>query len=316
MDVIIVCHTEFGRTKNNTVIYDKDVKEGVSLGVPNLIKVADRYGAKVTFAVMPEVVEYFPAGTGHEIGLHIHPGWGDFEINGEKYTVGDSYLRRQCDTSSDSTVLKDYPYNEQLDMIRVGKDLISDSLGTGPKVFVAGRWSINDDTIRALIKSGFSHECSAPAHKVSGHYDWSRLPRICMPYRPGPDYQENGDLPILIMPISQTFMGASVNPEIIPLIGLSWLRSCFLEYYRQKLPLFHICLHSPCMCDPYFIDNMDRLLKFISKFNVGFKFASSIGEYPEVSPRTDILPYIGGMNANLLRACLNTFQRRRASLKI
>jgi len=92
MDVIIVCHTEFGLVKDKEVVADKNAVDGVRKGVPNLIKVADKYNAKVTFAVMPEVVKYFPKDIKHEIGLHIHPGWQEFQKNGIKFYVGDLYL--------------------------------------------------------------------------------------------------------------------------------------------------------------------------------------------------------------------------------
>ena len=58
MDVIIVVHTEFGYTSNRAVVYDKRAVKGVSRAVPDLIKIADCHGAKITFAVMPEVMEY------------------------------------------------------------------------------------------------------------------------------------------------------------------------------------------------------------------------------------------------------------------
>jgi hypothetical protein len=295
MDVVIVCHTEFGRVINKKVVYDKSAKEGVEAGVQNLVKVADRYGAKVTFAVMPEVAECFPGAKGHEIGLHVHPGWQEFSVDGYRYYVGDAYLRRHCRMSSASTVLRDYPYEEQLDMIMKGKERIEEMLGVEPKVFVAGRWSLNDDTVRALVEAGFTHDCSATPHKRRGHYDWSLLPRICMPYHPSRHgYQLKGDLPLLMVPISQALFGASVSPEIMPVIGRRWLESCFMEYYTQKLPLFHICLHSPCMTDPYFIGQMDALLRFIAARGVSFRHASEIKEADGYRPRAGIMPYING----------------------
>lgn len=309
MDVIIVCHTEYGRVKDHDVIYDKKARQGVQAGVPDLVKIADMHGAKVTFGVMPEVASDFPKGTGHEIGLHVHPGWEEFSVKGEKYSVGDAYLREHCKTSSDSSVLKDHSYEDQLDMIRAGKDILADTFGSSPEVFVAGRWSINNDTVRALVETGFTHDCSAPAHKKPSHYDWSKLPRICMPYHPDrSDYQKKGDLPLLIVPIAQTLMGASVNPEIIPFIGLQWLKACFLEYYRQNMPLFHICLHSPCMLDPYYRESMDSLIKFISGFNVSFKFASQVPCYGNVAPKTDIVPYLFGLNGNMIKTGLKSLK--------
>ena len=91
MDVIILCHTEFGYVYNKEVIFDKGATDGVKQGVKNLIDVADRYGAKVTFAVCPEVVNYFPQNIKHEIGLHIHPGWVECQYKGFKWYVGVLY---------------------------------------------------------------------------------------------------------------------------------------------------------------------------------------------------------------------------------
>ena len=244
MDVIIVCHTEFGLVHNKQVIADKNAAEGVKKGVQNLIKVADKYNAKVTFAVMPEVVKCFPKNINHEIGLHIHSGWGEFQRENIIFHVGDKYLREHCEQSVNSTVLSDYPLKEQLDMIKTGRDYLYDVFSVEPKAFVAGRWSINNDTVKALIKTGISHDCSAVAHSKMCHHNWSKLSRICMPYRPKEnDYQEKGDLPLLIVPISQMFLSGNVNPEVVPLVGLSWLKACFIEYYKQKIPVFHICMH-------------------------------------------------------------------------
>jgi peptidoglycan/xylan/chitin deacetylase (PgdA/CDA1 family) len=310
MDVIIVCHTEFGAIKNREIVYDKSVKEGVTVGVPGLMKVAGRYGAKVTFAVMPEAAGHFqrvwqePVSSTHEVGLHVHPGWEPFNMRGDRHFIGDAYLREHCRMSSVSSVLRDYPYAEQLDMIKAGKEHIAETLGVEPKTFVAGRWSVNDDTVKALVKTGFTHECSASPHKKPRHYDWSKLPRICMPYRPSAsDYQEKGDLPLLMVPVSQTLAGASVGLEIMPVLGRKWLESCFMEYYSQGLPLFHICLHSPCMTDPYYIGQMDALLGFIAKHNVSFKRASEVEEYAGVKPRASVLPYVFCLDGSVARAC-------------
>lgn len=302
MDVIIVVHTEFGFVHAQEVIPDKKARGGVSIGVPNLIRIADAYGARITFAVMPEVVDDFPKDIDHEVGLHIHPGWEKYQKRGYVFHVGDKYLRKHSHQSSLSTVLRGYPYEEQLDMILAGIDCIRDVLGIRPTTFVAGRWSIDNNTVKALIKARIARDCSAPANSPPCHYDWSKLPRICMPYHPSEhDYQEKGDLPILIVPISQMFHAGNVNPEVIPSVGISWLKACFSEYYMQELPLFHMCLHSPCMTDPYFISTMDKFLEFIIRHrNINFRFASEIHAYNPVSPSTQIIPYIRGLNRKII----------------
>jgi hypothetical protein len=304
MDVIILCHTEFGLVHNKSIIYNKSAHIGVTKGVKNLTKLVNNYGAKITFAIMPEVAKYLSINIEHEVGLHIHPGWTKICHNqGFSWYVGDSYLKDHCQMSVNSTILPDYSYKEQLEMIQIGKECLKDTFGIDPKSFVAGRWAINNDTVKALIKSGITHECSAIAHSKAYHYDWSQLPRLCMPYFPCEhDYQEKGNLPLLIVPISQMFRFSNVNPENVPLVGLPWLKACFLEYYKQDMPLFHICLHSPCMTNNYFISAMNDFLRFISNHdNVHYKFASEIGEYLEITPKTNILPYLIGINKNIIK---------------
>jgi hypothetical protein len=302
MDVILVCHTEFGYSKNKKPVYDKDHFEGVTAGVPNLVKVADEAGARVTFGVMPEVINFFPEGIKHEIGLHLHPGWQELQENGMKFFVGDQYIQNNCMIDNKSTALIDHGFRDQLCMVKAGKDRIIDAFGVEPKVFVAGRWSLNNDTVKALVQCNFTHDCSAQATKRTDHFDWHKLGRICMPYNPDVnDYQSKGDSPLLIMPVSQTMMGASVTPENVPSIGLSWLKACFLEYYGMGVPFFHIYLHSPVMTDPYFISALRDLLKFIGKYDVKFKFASEIKKYDLKAYNTNVAPYLSAINFKLIK---------------
>jgi hypothetical protein len=306
MDVIIVCHTEFGFVHRRQAIPDKNAREGVTQGVARLAEIADDCGAKVTFAVCPEVAPYFPTGLKHEIGLHVHPGWIGTEYKGFKYHVGDEYLRQYCCGSVNSTVLQDYPYADQITLIRRGKERLRECLGVDATSFVSGRWSVNNDTVRALIEVGISHECSALPGSKPRHNDWSRLPRICMPYHPQRgDYQQSGDCPLLIIPVSEGLGGVAMNPELVPLFGLSWFKACFAEYSSLDLPLFHICLHSPAMTDEYFCSAMRELLSHIARHRgVRFKFASEIGEYPAVKAHTRLLPYLCGVNPSILATAL------------
>jgi len=315
VDVIVVCHTEFGFVHKAKVIPDKSAWSGVADGVKNLVTVANEYDAKVTFAVMPEVAMHFPKDIGHEVGLHIHPGWQEHRIAGFKYSVGDAYLRKHCRQPADSLYLHDYAYQDQLEAITIGKDYLTEVLGIEPKTFVAGMWSLNNDTVKALVESGFTHDCSVPPHSKTQHYDYLKLPRICMPYRPRvDDYQEKGDLPVLIVPISQSLRAGNVNPEVVPVVGLPWLKACFREYYNQNVPLFHICLHSPCMTDPYFIAAMDELLKYISKHDVEFRFASEVEESGGVVPKPNTRPYLLGFNKNMIITSLKFFRAKVVSI--
>lgn len=298
MDVIIVCHTEFGFVRKGTIIYDKKAVQGVEDGVLDLIKLAEKYRAKITFAVCPEAASFFPKNIKHEIGLHIHPGHEQFNSRDSKWTVGDSYLK----TSKESTVLKDYSYEEQLEIINKGKKYLKEVLNADPKVFVAGRWSLNNDTIKALTELGLTHDCSAYPGLRTDYLDWSKLPRICMPYKPSRnDYQVRGDAPILIVPVSRMFLKGIAGPEDIKKCGFKWLKACFLEYYKQGVPLFHIALHSPIMTDPYYISALDNFLSFIIEHeNINFKFVSEIKEYPEKKLKTKAIYYLKAVNKEII----------------
>jgi hypothetical protein len=303
MDVIIVCHTEFGFVSDKNIIFDKSATKGVSDGVLNLIKIADKYGAKISFAVCPEVVPYFPKEVNHEIGLHIHPGWQEFRFKKFRWFVGDKYLRDNCKQSVSSTVLRDFPFEEQFAMIKKGKEYLISELNRVPKIFVAGRWSENNNTIKALVENGLTHDCSAPSHSSSDHYDWIKIPRICMPYQPSDqDYQKEGVLPLLMVPISQTLFGGTVSPEGVLTYGLPWLLSCFKEYNKIGAPLFQICLHSPSMTDAYYGDVLEKFLSFMSSFEgINFKFASEIKKYPQQKLKGSIFSYFSGINKQLLK---------------
>jgi len=309
--VIVVCHTEYGRVKNREIIYEESRVEGVRKGVRNLVAIAKRHGAKITFAIMPEVVKYFPKNINdHEIGLHVHSGWVEKRYKSFRWFVGDKYLIEHCRVSVNSAFLNDLSFKDQLTLVETGRDYLQDAFGVEPKVFVAGRWSENNDTITALVKSKFTHDLSACPHTPR----WSKLPRICMPYHPGVnDYQEKGDLPLLIVPISKFFPFGDVSPEAASYVGLSTLKACFVEYYRQKLPLFHIYLHSASMTDYWFCSMMDELLNFISKTNVQFSFASSVDDYGTVIPRTNLFPYLARPEATTIRF-LSSVKRMKASI--
>lgn len=290
MDVIIVCHTEFGFVANDkAIIFDKKAVRGVKDSVLNLIKLAQKYNAKITFAVCPEVADYFPKNSGHEIALHVHPGWEKFSRKNFKWIVGDSYLKEIFNFGKKSTALKDYSFDEQFSMIKKGKEKLEQKLGIEAKTFLSGRWSENSDTPKVLEKLGFTHDCSA----YPGLPDWKNLPRICMPYKAGD---------VLMLPVSRMFLGGAAMPEDARRLGLAWLKACFKEYYQQKAPFFHIALHSPVMTDPYYILILDKLLSFISDHkNITFKSASEIKEYPARKVSANLFPYLFSVNRELVK---------------
>lgn len=313
MDVILVCHTELGFVSGKIIIGDKKATSGVSEGSKNLVKLAEKYGAKITFCLCPESAPFFPEKLKHEVGLHIHPGWEELKYGKYKWFVGDEYLRKNAKQSIVSTALRDFSYEEQLGMIEKGRDFLESKLDKPVKVFASGRWSVNNDTVKALVKCGFTHDLSAPAHSISDHYDWIKLKRICMPYNPAENnYQVRGDLPILMVPVSQTLFGGTASVEGETIYGLAWLKACFKEYYSGKVPLFHLSIHSPAMTDDRYIIFMEKFLSFVARHkDVNFKFASDVSLYPDKKYKASIMPYFFAVNKNFIR----TAARRALGIK-
>ncbi len=306
MDVVIVCHTEFGFGEGERIIFAKEAKGGVANGVPALVKLAERYGAKITFAVCPEAAPHFPRGTGHEVGLHVHPGQEEFRNKTFTWMVGDEYLKKNSKQTTRSSALVDYPYEEQLGMIRAGKECLQENLGVDPKVFVAGRFSLNSDTVNALIQTGFTHDASAVPGLRTSYLDWSNLSRMAMPYCPSKEsYQKEGELPFLMVPVSLTLFGRMVSPESASMCGLSWLQVAFSEYYRAGAPVFHIVLHSPAMTNPYHASVMKKLLSFIAQHDtVRYKFLSEVRRHPRRELRGNVLPYVLAVNREVVKTVL------------
>lgn len=298
MKVIIVCHAEFGHANGKKIVfYDYDTKKA-NEGVENSLDVIERNNAKICFALTPGVAECLNnrvrerlKSKNVEIGLHIHP---DHRM-----------LINRGISDNRSRALRDYSLEEQKMMMKFGMGIIKHKFNLKPKVFVAGRWSENNDTIKALAQLGFEYDCSPDPNFTSVDCNWSRLPRISMPYNPSvQDYQKSGSLPVLMVPISKTLTNAGASPESAPGIGLGFLKACFREYHSQNLPVFHICFHSPSMTSKYYIDVFDKFLKFISGHkNVEFSFASGLQACDAVG-RKKIYPYLRRINRNILAYAL------------
>ena len=114
-------------------------------GVPKIIEICDKYGAKATFFVDVYMHRHYGkqqtrdfcqriARDGHDVQLHAHTSW----LPG-----------------SHSGFLYDFPLDRQVDILREGKELIDEWVGRPPVAFRAGSYSANLDTIQALARNGF-----------------------------------------------------------------------------------------------------------------------------------------------------------------
>lgn len=292
IDVVIVCHVEFGYATDRSVIFDKR-RQGSIDGVKNAISESDKLGATISFMMMPEVLEAFGGFDfmNHQVGLHIHPD--------------DLLLTKEGLGSEVYRPLREYDLEEQRNMISTGKQLIIDSLGVTPRTFVAGRWSIGNETLRALVELGFTHDASGCPKFLSGSCDWRKLPRICMPYRPSrDDYQMTGDLEITMVPVSKEITTGILSPENNA--GFRFLRAALQEYADLSVPLVHIAFHSPAMTSPHYRKVFSQLLEWISKHGGNFCQLSKVQcVKPPIPPNAKRLsPYLMNADASALSYAL------------
>ena len=258
-----MCHVESGYATHRSVIFDKKRREGSIDGVKNAILISDKLGATVSFMIMPEVLEAFSGFDfrNHEVGLHIHPD----DLILVKEGLGSEVYRP----------LREYDLVEQRNMISAGKRLVIGSLGATPRTFAAGRWSVGNDTLRALVELGFTHDASGCPQFLSGSCDWRKLPRICMPYRPSRhDYQTTGDMEITMVPVSMEITGGILGPENSA--GLRFLRAVLHEYADLGVPLVHVAFHSPAMTSPHYQNVFSQLLEWTRGLGGNFRKLSEV----------------------------------------
>lgn len=139
--VCISIDTEYSTHKDDLGVFGK--LNGTAYGVPKFMELLDEHGFKATFFVdvYTEKKEYVPAFKDicrelaekrHDVQLHTHPN-GAFDKN--------------------RIAMKDYSKEEQVDIIKKGKELFEDWLGQTPSIHRAGDWGANYDTLEALRKN-------------------------------------------------------------------------------------------------------------------------------------------------------------------
>jgi hypothetical protein len=122
--------------------------KGEYWGFPKIMEICDRHHCKATFFV--SVLQHAKDGKdafeeicreikrqGHDVQLHPHPIW--------------AYGKRH---------LNDYSLEEQIKIIRDGKELLESRTGESPVAHRAGGYGINEDTIKALEVNGLAVDSS------------------------------------------------------------------------------------------------------------------------------------------------------------
>lgn len=298
MKIIITCHSELGTSNNKIISFDKKYIKNVESNLVNTLNIIRKNRAKIFFAIMPEIIDYFDSNIINsdiaEIGLHIHPD--------------DNLLIKKGVSDYKNKGLRNYNYKKQKKMINTGKKIIEKEFDVNIQSFVAGKWSINNDTTKILEELKFDYDCSPCPQFTSEYCDWSDLKRISLPYTPDiNDYQSQGNINIAMIPVSKDILGGVASPE--NLNGLNFLKACFKEYYTQNLPLFHICLHSPSMFSIYYQKVFDNLLQYINIHKVEYILPNQIDSNlinQNASIDNKITPYLKKIDLNIIKNVLRS----------
>ena len=136
---------------------------GGEAGIFYQMDMFDACGMKAVFFVDPapallwgtraiaDIVEPVVA-RGHEVQLHMHTEWLALAEQG-RAPVPDA-----------GPNMKNYGFEEQCRLLEWGKQVLVDAGAPAPSVFRAGNYGANEDTLRALAETGFTHDTShAPA---------------------------------------------------------------------------------------------------------------------------------------------------------
>lgn len=306
MKIVIVCHVETGFAEKRSIFFGKnenhrmsveDATRGITDGIPTVIRVAEKHGAKICFMIMPEAAGMIgaPLKTDikkHCIGLHIH--------------TNDNELRRLKVSDGRHVPLMGLGQREQEKMIMAGKAVLVKKFGTSVKSFASGRWSVGNGTIEALARCGFSTDCSANPGSVGAFCNWGKLARLALPYEPSShDYQSRGKSGITEIPVSKLITGAAISPESCG-VGLGFLKAGAREFLGAGMPVLHIVLHSPSMTSDFYAGIFDKMLGYVSGMrDVEFTSPEKITAFEGPVPKASAMKYLPGINTTLIRSAIS-----------
>lgn len=235
----------------------------ISEGIPRLLDIFDDFNARSTWLITPDVAQHSgnffkKLAKKHEIGCHVHPEYFDGSIKGMK-------LKK---------ILPLFSYEKQVEMVQEASDMIRKNVSVNPTSFRAGRFGINNDTLRALVSCGFNVDCS-----MTPFLDWDFHGTLASS-EVSPRFLHVGPSDILEIPVT------IVRPfHLSP----AWLRPSWsdgsdminvmkIRARSKETPLvLNMMFHSMELVDPNpfltskrFFENMRSVLQYASEHRVSF----------------------------------------------
>jgi peptidoglycan/xylan/chitin deacetylase (PgdA/CDA1 family) len=216
------------------------------IGLPRLLDLYSKHDVNATFYFTGNIVEIRPGlldmvkERGHEIGCHGY----------------------NHDTMQAFDVLS---YEKQVECLEKTKNIIENESNCIVKSFRAPEARINEDTIRALEKCGFTSDSSVASQRFDGPFSygfrkkifWLYAPR--MPYHPSfTSTTQVGESKILEIPISALifpFIGTTMR--ITPLLTRMLRRILFTEARFTNKPIVFLTHPNECL-DIYEFSEAER----------------------------------------------------------
>ena len=269
-----------------------EVGESQTWGVYRLTRIFRNCGISATFFVdcyeytfwgegkMEDVCQRL-VGADQDVQLHTHPSWRD-DIHDSHWVRTlkrtNSYLPQELD------FMAKLSYSQQVEVLERGAELIQKWVGYRPRVHRSGGYSINRETIQALLKTGFLMDSSMNSAHSNSKIHWSVNRFAC----------KDGLIELPVTVLNYTF-GLPLGFATLPIYTKRMktdLDSCTVEdiisYVRQGrdmgLKVLNLFMHSYSLLkfDPFFrsvqsdpadLDKLSTLLKRLSGMT-GVRFMS------------------------------------------
>ncbi|WP_028575395.1 hypothetical protein [Desulfonatronovibrio hydrogenovorans] len=210
---------------------------GKEYGIPLIIDIADDFDIRLTFFVEVlnkhyfgeaetcQVCEYILA-RGHDVQLHLHPVFLSFRDN-------NPVPGKKPDN------MYAYTFEEQVEILGYGKELLSSYTGYEPVAFRAGNYGADSHTLLALAKTGFVMDSSYNRR-------YHRAGRMNV----GPFFNDIGEINgILEIPVTSFVQksitdGGQVRPMDINGAGFQEMRHVLEQAHASRMSAVTIVMHS------------------------------------------------------------------------
>lgn len=233
------------------------------------------FAARFGIAYLREIVDLI-ASRGHQIELHLHSEWAD-EIRSRPLPhIPD---KRQH--------LRQLAFEDQLTLIRLGRELLTQAGAPPVRAFRAGSFGANAETLRAVSAAGLSVDCSVNAAASSMSADIADCVDIFQPDR----FDE-----LLTVPMTVFRDGfGKLRPAQVGACSVRELNQVFVTAESGNWPAVMLLSHNFEMLrpnstriDPVVASRFERLCRVIAERSHAGQFSGDL--FARIQPPLHPLP--------------------------